>query len=117
MEVSRNVVDRLDRRSSAAPCDAAQNARPQAFPLNAVDREAAPLVVVAGFAVAITAGFARLLTQDGWLALVAGREIAQHGLPSHDHLTVWSNGRAWVDEQWLGQLAFYGAHAVGGVRL
>ena len=30
------------------------------------------------------------------------------GLPHHDTLTVWSHGQPWVDQQWLGQLLFYG---------
>ena len=29
-----------------------------------------------------------LVTQDFWLALVSGREVAEHGLPHLDHLTV-----------------------------
>jgi hypothetical protein len=41
---------------------------------------------------------------DSWLALVAGREIAKHGLPAHDTLAVVTLGRRWVDQQWLGQL-------------
>jgi hypothetical protein len=45
-----------------------------------------------------------------------GREVVQHGLPSHDVLTVWAHGRTWVDQPWLGQLAFYGAFAIGGIR-
>jgi len=54
---------------------------------------------------------------DGWLALLAGREIVQHGLPSHDTLTVWAHGRSWVDQQWLAQTALYGVQRLGGFRL
>ena len=32
------------------------------------------------------------LAQDGWLALVAGRIIAAHGIPSHDYVTVMAYG-------------------------
>jgi hypothetical protein len=58
-----------------------------------------------------------MLVQDTWLTLVSGREIVQHGLPSHDHLTVWSSGVRWIDQQWLAQLAFYGLFRLGGVKL
>lgn len=54
---------------------------------------------------------------DGWLALLGGREIVQHGLPSHDTLTVWAHGRRWIDQQWLAQVALYGLQRLGGFRL
>jgi hypothetical protein len=54
---------------------------------------------------------------DGWMALLAGREIVEHGLPSHDTLTVWAHGRQWIDQQWLGQVALYGVQRLGGYRL
>ena len=53
---------------------------------------------------------------DTWLALVGGRQVWSDGLPRHDTMTIWSHG-AWVDQQWLGQLLFYGIHAFGGLRL
>ena len=58
-----------------------------------------------------------LLVADSWLTLSVGREIVQHGLPHHDHLTVLSLGRPWTDQQWGAQLLFYGAHALGGLPL
>jgi hypothetical protein len=54
---------------------------------------------------------------DGWMALLAGRDIVAHGLPSHDTLTVWSHGRQWVDQQWLAQVWLYGVQRLGGYRL
>jgi len=54
---------------------------------------------------------------DCWLGLVAGREIVQHGLPTHDSLTVWAHGRPWIDQQWLSQLGFYGFYVLGGLKL
>jgi hypothetical protein len=39
---------------------------------------------------------------------VSGREVAQHGLPHHDSLTLWTLGARWIDQQWLGQLFYYG---------
>jgi hypothetical protein len=57
------------------------------------------------------------LVQDSWLALLSGREIAQHGLPHHDTLFAWTTGREWIDQQWLAHLGFYGLSAIGGIRL
>jgi hypothetical protein len=77
-------------------------------------------LVLASFAVFAGALVLRLVGQlnaDGWLALVAGRWIARHGLPHHDTLTVWSHGEAWVDQQWLAQLGFYGLYLLGGLAL
>ena len=54
---------------------------------------------------------------DSWLALVVGREIAAHGLPSHDALTAATLGRRWVDQQWLGELALFELHRLAGGRL
>ena len=51
------------------------------------------------------------------MALVSGRWIAQHGLPSHDALTVWTHGHRWIDQQWLAQLSLYGLSRVGGLKL
>jgi hypothetical protein len=83
----------------------------------AVERDASPAVIVVAFAVVVAKGLAGLLEQDGWLALVSGREISSHGLPSTDHLTMWSAGARWVDQQWLGHLGIYGLDALGGLRL
>ena len=57
------------------------------------------------------------LVVDGWMAIVSGRWIVQHGLPSHDTLAVMTHGRRWTDEQWLAQLALYGLWRLGGVKL
>jgi hypothetical protein len=74
----------------------------------------ATLALAAVFLLAATPGF---IVQDTWIALVAGREIVQHGLPTHEHLTLLAAGRRWVDQQWLGQLLIYGLSLVGGVKL
>jgi hypothetical protein len=73
-------------------------------------------------AVAVVALFTLVLLRaeligDTWMMLVSGREVAQHGLPHHDTLFLWTHGRVWIDQQWLAQLAYYGLHVVGGVRL
>jgi hypothetical protein len=57
------------------------------------------------------------LVQDSWLMLVDGREVADHGLPSHDHMMIWTAGVRWIDQQWLGQLAFYRLDQLGGIKL
>jgi hypothetical protein len=80
--------------------------------------ENGPLViVVAAFGIVMLAALRRALVVDGWMALVCGRWIAQHGLPSHDTLTVWTHGRRWVDQQWLAQLLLYLLYRHGGVKL
>jgi hypothetical protein len=75
------------------------------------------LAALGVYAIAVLLRLDRDLIVDGWLDLVSGRWIAQHGLPSHDVLTVLAHGRRWVDQQWLGQLTFYGLWRIGGVRL
>ena len=75
------------------------------------------IVLVAGLGALLLLVSPALLVADSWLALVSGREIVQHGLPSHDALVVLTHGTRWVDQQWLAQLFFYGAWALGGLRL
>src|SRR5436190_2884330 len=58
-----------------------------------------------------------LLGNDSWMTVLWGREVAQHGIPRHDALTVMSHGKAFVDQQWLAQLPFWGVYALGGMRL
>jgi len=55
--------------------------------------------------------------QDSWLALTAGREIWQGGLPHHETLTLVAHGKQWIDQQWLSQLAMYALFRVGGLGL
>jgi hypothetical protein len=83
----------------------------------ALERDASPAAVVAAFAVVLTSGLPGVLGQDGWLALLSGREISRHGLPSTDQLTMWSAGDRWIDQQWLGHAGAYGLYAIGGLRL
>ena len=54
---------------------------------------------------------------DSWLTLLGGREIAEHGIPHRDTWGVMTDGRAWIDQQWLAQLGFHGVAEVGGLRL
>ena len=80
-------------------------------------RESLPIVVCCALAVLAVVLLPQLLSTDGWLALVAGRLVVQQGLPHHDTLTVLGHGRSWVDQQWLGQVAFYGLDVLGGARV
>jgi len=54
---------------------------------------------------------------DSWLTLLGGRELLAHGFPHHDALAILSHGRAWVDQQWLAQLFYYGLYKLGGLTL
>jgi hypothetical protein len=80
-------------------------------------REPFLLLVVSLDALIVSVLLPLLVRSDTWLALVGGRQIWKGGLPHHDTLTVWSHGATWVDQQWFGQLVFYGIHAAGGLRL
>jgi hypothetical protein len=75
------------------------------------------VIVVAAFAAVLIAHLRTALAADGWMALLSGRVIAQHGLPSHDTLTIWAHGRRWVDQQWLAQLVLYELERLGRLRL
>jgi hypothetical protein len=80
-------------------------------------RETLVVAILAVYVVVVLVALPQELVQDGWLTLVGGREVAHHGLPATDHLTVWTSGTEWVDQQWLAQLGFYGLYALGGIRL
>lgn len=75
------------------------------------------IAAVAAVVVLSLAGIPAHLSQDGWLALVAGRLIAHHGIPTHDYLTVMAHGVHWNDQQWLAQLLMYGLYRLGGLAL
>jgi hypothetical protein len=74
-------------------------------------------LALALFACGIFATLPQELLQDGWLVLVGGRAIVTHGLPHYNTLTIWDHGKAWVDQQWLGQLFFYGLYLLGGLKI
>ena len=79
--------------------------------------EALLFPIVAMFVIGLAGNLPGELLSDTWLVLLGGREIVQHGLPSHDTLTIWTHGHSWVDQQWLAQLVFYGLYAWGGIKL
>lgn len=79
-----------------------------------VDEEPLLVILLAGFAVIFLSIFPpHLFVNDSFLTLVAGREVAQHGLPRSDGLTVYGAGRTWIDQQWGAQLLAYGVYRVG----
>ncbi len=82
-----------------------------------LEEEGLLVVVLGAFAIVLLVVLPRGVGGDGWLTLVSGRWIIQHGLPSHDAITIWSHGRRWVDQQWLAQLGFYSVWRVGGIKL
>src|SRR5438552_2360514 len=72
--------------------------------------------VVAVYAIGLLLNLPNGVASDTWLALVSGREVAQHGLPAHDVLILWSHGRGWIDQQWGAQLAFYWLYRLGSFK-
>src|SRR5919198_2543987 len=81
-----------------------------------LEREAFLVVLFGVYLVGLTYNLPSQVVSDTWMTLTYGREVVQHGLPSHDALTVFAHGRTWIDQQWLGQLAYYGAFVLGGMR-
>jgi hypothetical protein len=82
-----------------------------------LEREAPLVLLPAIYAAIVLVTIPQELVADSWLTLVSGREVAEGGIPTVDRLTVWTSGVRWVDQQWLAQLFFYGAHALGGLKL
>ncbi|TML57064.1 MAG: hypothetical protein E6G22_16145, partial [Actinobacteria bacterium] len=79
-------------------------------------REAFLVVLFAIYVVGLTWNLPSHIASDTWMTFAYGSEVVHHGLPHHDVLTVWAHGRTWIDQQWLGQLVFYGAYALAGIR-
>jgi hypothetical protein len=75
------------------------------------------VIVLGAFAIVLVLSLHKQLVVDGWMALVSGRWIVQHGLPSRDTLTILAHGHRWIDQQWLAQLALYGLWRLGGIKL
>jgi hypothetical protein len=73
------------------------------------------IVLVSLVAVVIALLSPALLVGDSWMTLVAGREVAERGIPDRETLTILAAGAEWIDQQWLGQLVVYGAERAGGL--
>ena len=82
-----------------------------------LESEAFPITIAALYTIVLLVLMPGELVQDSWATLVAGREVAQHGLPHHETLTVMAHGVRWIDQQWLAQLFFYELFRIGGYRL
>ena len=89
----------------------------RALPLAWVGREAFPIAIGALYGIVLLLAMPGELVQDSWSTLVGGREIASHGLPQHETLTVMAHGVRWIDQQWLAQTLFYELFQAGGYRL
>jgi hypothetical protein len=74
-------------------------------------------VAVAMLGAILLAGAARAVSVDSWLAVVTGRLVWAHGIPTRETLTVMSAGHRWVDQQWLAQLIDDGLVRLGGFGL
>jgi hypothetical protein len=103
----------VSAQSTAVPQPAVSRARIGTF----LEENGTIFAVVGAFAMVLLVALRGALGDDTWLALLAGRQIALHGLPSHDPLTLWSHGKQWVDQQWLAQLVMYELQRLGGVKL
>ena len=44
---------------------------------------------------------------DFYLSLNSGRFVAEHGFANHDPFSTISHGGAWLNQQWLSELAFF----------
>src|SRR4051794_24550469 len=109
--IDMRIETGFSRREHTARAEARES-RPSVGPARIL-----PLAALLFFVAAIVLSAAPgLVVQDTWLTLVSGREIIQHGLPLTDHLTVLGQGRPWIDQQWLGHVAFYGVDRVGGLK-
>jgi hypothetical protein len=75
------------------------------------------VIVLGAFAIVFVLSLRKQLVVDGWMAIVSGRWIVQHGLPTRDALTVFARGHRWIDQQWLAQLGLYELWRLGGVKL
>jgi hypothetical protein len=76
-----------------------------------------PLIVAWGLLASLWLFVGGGFAADSWLTLLGGRELLAHGLPHHDSWAILSHGRAWVDQQWLAQLFYYGLYKLGGLSL
>jgi hypothetical protein len=71
------------------------------------------LVLAAGAALQLMVSRGAIIS-DAWYSLLGGRVVSNSGLPHHDTLTVFTQGREWIDQQWLGHLMLYALWSVGG---
>jgi hypothetical protein len=114
------MVDHAERvldPITAAPTWLDRRARFAGRSFGWIANEALLFPIVALFVAGLLTDLPGELLSDSWLVILGGREVVQHGLPHHDTLAIWTQGREWVDQQWLAQLGFYGLYALGGIKL
>ena len=77
-------------------------------------RRILPLVF---FAACALAAFGAIRSYDLFWQLSAGRWIVEHrALPASDPFAVASDKSAWIDGEWLYEIALYGAHSLVGLK-
>jgi hypothetical protein len=108
------TVDVSSGIGHARPADAVAD---RAGSRSGLGREGLLILLIGGYAGLLFGLASLLVSTDSWYALVGGRFIVRHGIPSHNTLTLWAHGARWVDQQWLAQLTFYGLDRAGGIRL
>lgn len=59
--------------------------------------------------------FDRFYKGDLYLSLLGGRFVTEHGFVHHDPFPTIAQGDAWLNQQWLAQLAFYGVSDLVGL--
>jgi hypothetical protein len=116
----------VDGSAAAVVDGSAESTDPPAAPIPAgrlagiaawLEPRALYIAAVTAVAVLSLAGIYLHISQDTWLALVAGRIVARSGIPHHDYLTVMAHGARWVDQQWLAQWTMYQLYRLGGLAL
>jgi hypothetical protein len=85
--------------------------------MGVLEQDGLLVIALGAFAMVIVLSLRKDLVVDGWMALMSGRWVVQHGLPTHDHLALWTHGRRWIDQQWLAQITLYGLVRLGGLKL
>ena len=79
------------------------------------ERNAFLIVLAALVGILLALLSSALLVGDSWMTLVAGREVAENGIPDRETLTILAAGRQWIDQQWLGQLIVYSVERAAGL--
>jgi hypothetical protein len=91
------------------------------LPDDALTRAATPrrtvilIALLALLVAALALCINRDLNGDLYLLLFSGRYVAEHGPVGHDPFPTIQAGAEWLNQQWLSELAFYGAERVVGV--
>jgi hypothetical protein len=102
--------------TASIPRDATRGGESRSRVRGLLSDEAFLIMILSVWAFAVLRFLPQEIVQDSWTNLAAGREIAQHGLPRTETLTIWASGDRWTDQQWLAQLTFYGAFVLGGLK-